>query len=249
MNTGAIHPAASGSRGPWRLALDHAGVIEELGLPSADMPGPGLARCVFDTLGALYAILSRIYRLAASLPDAPLRDFRAKIKDLPKATEAERLTVRRIGQDIFRAGLMDYWQGRCPLTGIADPALLRASHIIPWKDCTTDAERLDVHDGLLLSALWDAAFDRGLVTFDDVGRPAFSPILSELARAELRWRTSIRLTDPTPRPPRMAPRRSVREKHGGGFARKPGLTEKTGSRRKSGFQSLTEKGLSGISGL
>ncbi|WP_246176464.1 HNH endonuclease [Rhodovulum strictum] len=35
---------------------------------------------------------------------------------------------------------------------------LTASHIIPWKDCTTDAERLDVHNGLLLSALWDAAF-------------------------------------------------------------------------------------------
>lgn len=192
---GTIHLAAAGPQGPWYLALDHAGVIEELGLPPAEMPGPGLARYIVNTLGALYAMLPRIYQLAASLPDAPLREFQARVKDLPKATEAERLVVQRIGQDIFRAGLMDYWRGRCPLTGITDLALLRASHIIPWKDCGSDAERLDVHNGLLLSALWDAAFDRGLVTFDDDGRPEFSPQLGETARAELRWQAPVPLTD------------------------------------------------------
>lgn len=81
---------------------------------------------------------------------------------------------------------MAYWQGRCPLTGITDTALLRASHIIPWKDCQTEAERLDVHNRLLLSALWDAPFDQGLVTFNNEGSPEFSPELSEVARAELR---------------------------------------------------------------
>jgi hypothetical protein len=65
--------------------------------------------------------------------------------------------LQRIGQDIFRDRLMNYWQRRYPLTGISDPVLLRASHIIPWADCQSDAERLDVHNGLLLSALWDAA--------------------------------------------------------------------------------------------
>ena len=119
----------------------------------------------------------------------------ARRKDLPKTTEAERLVVQRIGQDIFRVGLIEYWQGRCPMTGITDTALLRASHIVPWKDCASDAERLDVHNGLLLSALWDAAFDRGLVTFDDEGQPQFSPFLSDSARAELRWQEPILLTD------------------------------------------------------
>lgn len=157
------------------------------------MPGPGLARYAFEPLGQLYGVLPRIYQLAASLPDAPLREFQAKVRDLPKTTEAERLIVQRIGQDIFRSGLIGYWQGRCPLTGITDTALLRASHIVPWKDCTSDAERLDVHNGLLLSALWDAAFDRGLVTFDDDGLPQFSPTLSEAARAELRWQAALPL--------------------------------------------------------
>lgn len=138
--------------------------------------------------------MPRIYQLGVTLPDGPLEEFRTAVAGLPKTTEAERLIIQRVGQDIFRDRLMTYWQGRCPLTGITDPALLRASHIIAWKDCASDAERLDVHNGLLLSALWDAAFDRGLVTFDDDGRPEFAHRLSEKARTELRWHAPILLT-------------------------------------------------------
>ena len=191
---GTIYLAAAGAQGPWFLALDHTGVIEELDLPAAAMPGPGLACYAFETLGQLYGALPRIYQLAASLPDAPLREFQTKIKDLPKTTDAERLVVQRIGQDIFRSGLIDYWQGRCSLTDITDKALLRASHIRPWAKCDTDAERLDVHNGLLLSALWDAAFDKGLVTFEDSGVPRFSPTLSAIALQALRWSAPIPLT-------------------------------------------------------
>lgn len=204
---GTLFLAARGPKGPWFLALDHPGVIAELALPAADIPGPGLARAVFPGLSALYAVLPRLYELSASLPDAPLATFQARTRTLPQATEAERLVVQRIGQDIFRAGLVDYWQGRCPLTGITDLALLRASHIIPWKDCASDAERLDIHNGLLLSALWDAAFDRGLVSFDDAGAPLFSPALSAAARAELRWHAPILLT--AGHSPRLAWHRSA----------------------------------------
>jgi len=129
---GTIHLAASGSQGPWFVALDHPGVVQELSLPAANISGPGRVRFAFDTLGALYAVLCRVYELGVSLPDAPLREFETRVANLPRTTEAERLVVQRIGQDIFRARLMDYWQGRCPLTGITDAALLRASHITPW---------------------------------------------------------------------------------------------------------------------
>ena len=171
-----------------------AGVIEAIGLTPTAMPGPGLARYSFSDLSALYGVLPRVYALSASLPDAPLQQFVAQVRSLPRTTEAERLMVQRIGQDIFRASLMEYWQGRCPLTGINDPALLRASHIRPWKHCRTDATRLDVYNGLLLSALWDATFDQGLVTFDGAGQPQFSPHLSQAAQAQLRWQEPIPLT-------------------------------------------------------
>jgi hypothetical protein len=192
---GTVWFAAGGHDGPWFLALDHLGIIEDLNLPKADMPGPGLVRYVYPNLTALYAVMPRVYQLGVTLPDGPLEEFRAAVANLPKSTEAERLVIQRVGQDIFRDRLVIYWQGRCPLTGISDPALLRASHIVPWADCESDAERLDVHNGVLLSALWDAAFDRGLVTFDEEGLPQFSPKLGSAARTELRWHTPIPLTD------------------------------------------------------
>lgn len=192
---GTLWLAAASDQGPWYLALDHPGVSRELQVAPTDTAGPGLARFSFPNLTALYAVLPRLYQLAASLPDAPLQAFHHQTAKLPNSTEAEQLVVQRIGQDIFRNSLMDYWQGRCPLTGITDPVLLRASHIVPWSECQNDAQRLDVHNGLLLSALWDAAFDRALVTFDDNGIPEFSPQLSVAARQALQWKPPIPLTD------------------------------------------------------
>jgi HNH endonuclease len=182
---GEIWIAGVSPLGPWFLSIDHAGVAEELTeLPAAPTPGPGLATYAFPTLSALHAALDRVYRLGVSLPEAPLTRFRARTVGLLQTTEAERLVVQRIGQDIFRGALMDYWEGRCPITGIADPALLRASHIVPWAE-SDDAQRLDVHNGLLLSALWDAAFDAGLVSFTDDGTALASPELGAAARAAL----------------------------------------------------------------
>jgi HNH endonuclease len=182
---GSIWIARGASHGPWLVSIDHSGVAAEIGmLPASPVPGPGLATFVFSTLAQLHAALDRVYKLGVSLPDAPLARFRVKTAGLPRTTEAERLVIMRIGQDVFRDALMDYWGGRCPLTGITESALLRASHIVPWSDCN-DEQRLDVHNGLLLSALWDAAFDKGLVSFDDDGILRVSTSLSKSARQAL----------------------------------------------------------------
>lgn len=66
--------------------------------------------------------------------------------------------------------------------------------IVPWIIHQTKAQFLDVHNGLLLSALWDAAFDQGLVTFSVEGTPVFSSALSEAARRGLRWIAALTLT-------------------------------------------------------
>jgi hypothetical protein len=182
---GSVWIAGASLRGPWLLSIDHSSVVAEVGaMPASPILGPGRATFIFDTLTQLHAALDRVYKLAISLPDAPLLRFRAETAKLPRTTEAERLVIQRIGQNLFRDALMDYWGGRCPLTGISEPALLRASHIVPWSDCT-DEQRLDVHNGLLLSALWDAAFDKGLVSFDDDGTLRVSASLSESARQVL----------------------------------------------------------------
>jgi predicted restriction endonuclease len=63
--------------------------------------------------------------------------------------------------------------------------LLRASHIKPWADCASDAERLDVFNGLLLAPHLDAAFDGGLISVADDGTVLLAPALPAPARALL----------------------------------------------------------------
>lgn len=94
------------------------------------------------------------------------------------ATEVWRLQKARRGQGAFRERVMEYWSGACPLTGITEPDLLRASHIVPWNRCEKEAERLNPDNGLLLSSLWDAVSDRGLVSFDDQGSLITAPQIS-----------------------------------------------------------------------
>lgn len=132
----------------------------------------------------LYRILGRAFQLCGALPDGPLTTFERATKGLPRTTEAERLVVQRIGQDIFRNALESYWDCRCPITGVEDAALLRASHIRPWSE-STDAERLDVYNGILLAAHLDAAFDKHLMTILPSGAVTFSSRLSGQALAIL----------------------------------------------------------------
>src|ERR1017187_8022010 len=150
--------------GPWLLSVERTGVAQELSqiFGPADLTGPGVYTCLFQTLAQLHQAIDRVYRLSVSLPQIPLANFEQQTSTLPRTTEAERLVIMRVGQDIFRKALMEYWNGTCPLTGITDPALLRASHIIPWAECESDALQINVYNGLLLSSLWDAAFDAGL---------------------------------------------------------------------------------------
>ena len=182
---GEIGLAVSTEGIAWFLAVEHAGVAAELAAePALPIPAGKRAAFGFAAQSALRTALHRAYDLARSLPSAPLAEFEAETQVLG-ATEIDALVQRRIGQDIFRRALIRYWDGRCPLTGITELELLRASHIVPWAECSSDAERLNVHNGLLLAAHWDAAFDGGLVSFGDAGEAHFSPALGEAARAVL----------------------------------------------------------------
>jgi putative restriction endonuclease len=94
-------------------------------------------------------------------------------------TETQRLVrVRRV-QSMFRESVLISYDGRCAVTGLAVPEVLVASHIIPWKDSV--ARRADPTNGILLNALLDRAFDRGLISFDDQLRVLVSGRLKEAA--------------------------------------------------------------------
>lgn len=148
-----------------------------------EAPGPG--SLTFQGYDRLYVALQRASAVARTMPNRVADQFRLATGQLPKSTDAERLVVQRIGQGMFRDALLDYWQGQCCVTGLAEPALLRASHIKPWAKCATDDERLDVFNGLLLAPHVDALFDGGWISFADDGALLVSAALSIVARAQL----------------------------------------------------------------
>ena len=171
---------AAMSRSDVLRGLDDIGVVFTDLLPS----GAVGAASVRD-IATLHRLLRRAFQLSRTLPDALLHVFENEIAILPRTTEAERLIIRRVGQDIFRHGLLEYWDGRCAITGLDMPDLLRASHIKPWADCDTDAERLDVYNGLLLAPHLDAAFDSGFITIAEDGTVVISDALPAGARSVL----------------------------------------------------------------
>lgn len=83
-------------------------------------------------------------------------------------TQRKQLIDARLGQGQFRSAVMAMWQGRCAVTSCNLPAVLRASHIVAWRDAT-HTERLDPENGLPLVATLDALFDVGLISFNDQG--------------------------------------------------------------------------------
>ena len=95
--------------------------------------------------------------------------------DQPQQLGLERVEQvrKRVNQDYFRSVLLTNYGGTCCLTGIDIPTLLTASHIKPWA-AATPSERLMSSNGLLLNALHDRAFDRGLITLDDSYRVVVS---------------------------------------------------------------------------
>ena len=117
-----------------------------------------------------------------------------QLANLPK-TEREAVIAARIGQGRFRAALMSAWSSRCAVTGTKIHDLLRASHIKPWRDSDNE-ERLDAENGLLLVATLDAAFDAGLISFENDGTVLFSPRLDPDPCGTLRIPVGSALTRP-----------------------------------------------------
>jgi putative restriction endonuclease len=89
-------------------------------------------------------------------------------------TGREALIVARRGQGLFKQRVMEI-ESRCRITGVTNPIHLRASHCKPWRDSSND-ERLNGENGLLLTPTMDHLFDRGFVSFEDSGTLIVSPV-------------------------------------------------------------------------
>ena len=159
----------------FKVTASHPALVNDA--PDATVLAPNIEK--------LYAVLNHAAATARTLPNRVADVFRHQTAQMPASTEGERLVVQRVGQDLFRQALLDYWHGQCAVTGLAVPELLRASHIKPWAKCVTDNERLDVFNGLLLAPHIDALFDGGWISFADHGGVLLTKSLGSKACEQL----------------------------------------------------------------
>jgi hypothetical protein len=88
------------------------------------------------------------------------------VDELGSVTTSKIAEVKlRLGQQFFRNAVLSAYNQRCCISGLANPKLLVASHIVPWS--SDEQNRLNPHNGLALSALHDKAFDLGLITISE----------------------------------------------------------------------------------
>lgn len=91
--------------------------------------------------------------------------------------DVEVTTKTRLGQSYFRKMVLKNYNNKCCVTGLNIPETLIASHIVAWAD--NKNHRLDPENGLCLSATYDAAFDKHLITFDDDYRMIVSKVIKD----------------------------------------------------------------------
>jgi len=111
--------------------------------------------------------------------------------DKLEETEVERLVSSRRGQGKYRKSLICLWK-RCSVTGCEQVELLKASHIKPWRD-SSNKERLDPYNGLLLTPNLDSLFDSGMISFDVNGQVLISESLDSSALSALNVDSSLKL--------------------------------------------------------
>jgi hypothetical protein len=88
-------------------------------------------------------------------------------------TQKELLISARIGQHKYRKDLIELWK-KCSVSKCKMTDILIASHIKPWNESSNE-EKLDPYNGLLLLPNYDKLFDKHLISFDDDGRIIISP--------------------------------------------------------------------------
>ncbi len=120
----------------------------------------------WETLAIECALLTQQLRAQHKQPDVVVLD-ESELEGLDDFTGETRqiVTTQRIKQHFFRRAILSSYHSRCCMSGLSEPRLLVASHIVPWS--ADQANRLNPSNGLCLSAIHDKAFDRGLITVSE----------------------------------------------------------------------------------
>jgi putative restriction endonuclease len=151
-----------------------AEVSSELAAVLLRLIGPE-ATSVKETAMALNGISPQVLQ-----PEATLEEWEHRVEQTIhdattlQETEKQSLIQARRGQGLFRANVQRI-ESHCRITKVQRPEHLIASHCKPWRDSTND-ERLDGENGLLLTPTIDHLFDKGFISFEGNGRLIISPV-------------------------------------------------------------------------
>jgi putative restriction endonuclease len=157
------------------------------------LQGVYLAPVPYDMGAVTYRLLAgQAEEIAQStVPEPnPMRDVQRVLSD-PSVQETvqQQLVNARIGQGLFRSRV-ELIEPCCRITGVNDRRFLRASHIKPWAD-SDNRERLDGHNGLLLSPHIDHLFDKGFISFANDGTLIVSQSLPKSVISAWKFRHEV----------------------------------------------------------
>ncbi len=128
-----------------------------------------------DREGKERVAIKFFFKRVGVLVDYPIEKFPSLVEEsfiqlnTPNITERQGLVTSRVGQGAYRKSILYRWEFKCAVTNYSKNEILIASHILPWKDSTNE-ERLDVDNGILLSPTYDALFDQHLISFENNGK-------------------------------------------------------------------------------
>lgn len=106
--------------------------------------------------------------------------------------EKESIISVRVNQSVIRTNAIRKYGCRCVLCGLRTKELLVASHIKAWSE-STEKEKGDPDNVLLLCPNHDAVFDKHLITFDGEGKIQISDQLDPHERAMLNLQPSMKI--------------------------------------------------------
>lgn len=108
-------------------------------------------------------LFSEAQRIKASMLHKSIEEtLRLTASDL-EGKERTTVIKQRVNQSVFRSMILNNYEEHCAITGINIPELLVAGHIIPWAE-SSPQQKLNPENGICFSALYDKAFDKGLIT-------------------------------------------------------------------------------------
>ncbi|MFD1603546.1 HNH endonuclease [Flavobacterium artemisiae] len=113
--------------------------------------------------------------------ESKYNDILTDLKELKGETKIREVKTR-VNQCFFRKLVLTNYANKCAITGIDIPELLFASHIIPWS--ANEEHRLNPENGICFSALYDKAFDKGLIGINTDHKIIFSETLKKKKNTE-----------------------------------------------------------------